>query len=204
MFIRGIGWETTSEKLRTIFSAYGELEEAIVITDKVTTKLKGYEFVTFKHIDGAMLAVKEPSKKIDGRVTVAQLVAQNYVVKFSSATMPRKLGSVDVSMRKIYVGNAPFEISSERLLAHFVTYKEIEEGPLGFNKQSGKVKGFAFFVYKSEERARNSLVDPIKVIDGHRVNCKMAMDGKKKLGDGVQGSSGFVVHFYNITTFDCD
>ncbi|GJU07013.1 UBP1-associated protein 2C-like protein [Tanacetum coccineum] len=66
-------------------------------------------------------------------------------------------------MRKIYVGNAPFEISSERLLAHFVTYKEIEEGPLGFDKQSGKVKGFAFFVYKSEEGARNSLVDPIKV-----------------------------------------
>ncbi|GJT53054.1 UBP1-associated protein 2C-like protein [Tanacetum coccineum] len=76
--------------------------------------------------------------------------------------------SVDVSMRKIYVGNVPFEISSERLLAHFAAYGEIEEGPLGFDKQSGKVKGFAFFVYKSEEGARNSLVDPIKVIMGHR------------------------------------
>ncbi|GJW40050.1 UBP1-associated protein 2C-like protein [Tanacetum coccineum] len=218
LFIRGIGWETTSEKLRTVFSAYGELEEAIVITDKVTNKSKGYGFVTFKHIDGAMLAVKEPSKKIDGRVTVAQFGGQYSVsdscrVHFSHDAQPhhlsnsvvhRKLGSVDVSMRKIYVGNAPFEISSERLLAHFVTYKEIEEGPLGFNKQSGKVKGFAFFVYKSEERARNSLVDPIKVIDGHQVNCKMAMDGKKKLGGGVQGSSGFVVHFYNITAFDFD
>ncbi|GJT53055.1 UBP1-associated protein 2C-like protein [Tanacetum coccineum] len=87
MFIRGIGWETTSEKLRTIFSAYGELEEAIVITDKVTTKLKGYEFVTFKHIDGAMLVVKEPSKKINGRVKVAQLAAQNYVSELSSAIL---------------------------------------------------------------------------------------------------------------------
>ncbi|GKC77308.1 UBP1-associated protein 2C-like protein [Tanacetum coccineum] len=178
LFIRGIGWETTSEKLRTVFSAYGELEEAIVITDKVTNKSKGYGFVTFKHIDGAMLAVKEPSKKIDGRVTVAQLAVN------------RELGSVDVSMRKIYVGNVPFEISSERLLAHFAAYGEIEEGPLGFDKQSGKVKGFAFFVYKSEEGARNSLVDPIKVIDGHQVNCKMATDGKKKLGGGVQGPSG--------------
>ncbi|KAJ0641562.1 putative RNA recognition motif domain, nucleotide-binding alpha-beta plait domain superfamily [Helianthus annuus] len=177
LFIRGIGWETTTEKLKTIFSTYGELDEAIVITDKTTGKSKGYGFVTFKHIDGAYLALKEPSKKIDGRITVAQLAAA------------RDLGNVDVSMRKIYVGNVPFEISSERLLSHFSAYGEIEEGPLGFDKQSGKTKGFAFFVYKTEEGARNSLVDPVKSIDGNQVLCKMATDGKKgKPGPGgMQG-----------------
>ncbi|KAK1424801.1 hypothetical protein QVD17_20139 [Tagetes erecta] len=178
LFIRGIGWETTTEKLRSIFSGYGELDEAIVITDKNTGKSKGYGFVTFKHIDGAILALKEPSKKIDGRITVAQLAAA------------REAGSVDVSMRKIYVGNVPFEISSERLLSHFSSYGEIEEGPLGFDKQSGKTKGFAFFVYKTEEGARNSLVDPMKNIDGHQVMCKMATDGKKGKAGGPQGPAG--------------
>ncbi|KAI3719054.1 hypothetical protein L6452_19944 [Arctium lappa] len=178
LFIRGIGWETTTEKLRSIFSGFGELDEAIVITDKTTGKSKGYGFVTFKHIDGAILALKEPSKKIDGRITVAQLAAA------------RESGSVDVSMRKIYVGNVPFEISSERLLSHFSSYGEIEEGPLGFDKQSGKQKGFAFFVYKTEEGARNSLVDPMKNIDGHQVMCKMATDGKKGKVGGPQGQSG--------------
>ncbi|XP_076924236.1 UBP1-associated protein 2C-like [Bidens hawaiensis] len=173
LFVRGIGWETTSEKLRSVFSVYGELDEAIVITDKTTGKSKGYGFVTFKHIDGAILALKDPSKKIDGRITVAQLAAA------------RESGNVDVSMRKIYVGNVPFEISSERLLSHFSSYGEIEEGPLGFDKQSGKTKGFAFFVYKSEEGARNSLVDPIKNIDGSQVICKMATDGKKGKPGGV-------------------
>ncbi|KAD4982449.1 hypothetical protein R6Q59_002058 [Mikania micrantha] len=178
LFIRGIGWETTTEKLRTIFSAYGELDEAIVITDKNTGKSKGYGFVTFKHIDGAILALKDPSKKIDGRITVAQLAAA------------REAGGVDVSMRKIYVGNVPFEISSERLLSHFSSYGEIEEGPLGFDKQSGKTKGFAFFVYKTEEGARNSLVDPMKNIDGNQVMCKMATDGKKGKTGGPQGPTG--------------
>ncbi|MGV7428876.1 hypothetical protein PJI19_29435, partial [Mycobacterium kansasii] len=83
---------------------------------------KGYGFVTFKHIDGAVLALKEPNKKIDGRITVTQLAA-------TGNTGPA--GGVDVSMRKIYVGNIPFEISSERLLGHFSAYGEIEEGPLG-------------------------------------------------------------------------
>ncbi|XP_071697985.1 UBP1-associated protein 2C-like [Rutidosis leptorrhynchoides] len=177
LFIRGIGWETTSDNLRSIFAVYGELEEAIVITDKNSGKSKGYGFVTFKHIDGAVLALKQPSKKIDGRITVAQLAAARDSV------------NVDVSMRKIYVGNVPFEISSERLLSHFSSYGEIEEGPLGFDKQSGKQKGFAFFVYKTEEGARNSLVDPIKNIDGNQVMCKMATDGKKGKVSGMPGEA---------------
>lgn len=103
----------------------------------------------------------------------------------------RDTAGVDVSMRKIYVGNVPFEITSERLLGHFSSYGDIEEGPLGFDKQSGKQKGFAFFVYKTEEGARASLVDPIKNVDGHQVVCKLATDGKKgKPGGGVQGPTG--------------
>ncbi|KAI3456167.1 hypothetical protein Pfo_012830 [Paulownia fortunei] len=173
LFVRGLGWETTTEKLRQVFSAYGELDEAnsIVITDKNSGKSKGYGFVTFKHIDAAILALKEPNKKIDGRITVTQLAA---------AGNSGNSHSTDVALRKIYVGNIPFEISSERLLAHFSMYGEIEEGPLGFDKQTGKAKGFAFFVYKTEEGAKASLVDPMKTIDGHQVVCKLATDNKKQ------------------------
>ncbi|KAL3617046.1 hypothetical protein CASFOL_039440 [Castilleja foliolosa] len=177
LFVRGLGWETTTEKLRQVFSVHGELDEAnsIVITDKTTGKSKGYGFVTFKHIDAALLALKDPNKKIDGRITVAHLAAAG-----SSGTSR----SADVALRKIYVGNIPFEILSERLLAHFSMYGEIEEGPLGFDKQTGKAKGFAFFVYKTEEGAKASLVDPMKTIDGHQVICKLATDNKKPKPNG--------------------
>ncbi|GER31780.1 RNA-binding (RRM/RBD/RNP motifs) family protein [Striga asiatica] len=184
LFVRGLGWETTTDKLRQVFSAYGELDEAntIVITDKSSGKSKGYGFVTFKHIDAAVLALKEPNKKIDGRITVTHLAAAGSSVNSHSA---------DVALRKIYVGNIPFEISSERLLAHFSMYGEIEEGPLGFDKQTGKAKGFAFFVYKTEEGAKASLVDPMKTIDGHQVVCKLATDNKKQKPN--TGSAGGVV-----------
>ncbi|KAL8460651.1 hypothetical protein ACS0TY_031460 [Phlomoides rotata] len=184
LFVRGLGWETTTEKLRQVFSAYGELDEAnsLVITDKNSGKSKGFGFVTFKHIDAAILALKEPNKKIDGRITVTALAA---------AGNSGNSHSSDVALRKIYVGNIPFEISSERLLNHFSTYGEIEEGPLGFDKQTGKAKGFAFFVYKTEEGARASLVDPMKTLDGHQVVCKLATDNKKqKPNVGPQGGMG--------------
>ncbi|XP_020202300.1 UBP1-associated protein 2C [Cajanus cajan] len=168
LFVRGLAGETTTETLRGVFSAYGDLDEAIVIFDKATGRSKGYGFVVFRHVDGAILALKDPSKKIDGRMTVTQLAA---------AGGPG--GSGDVSLRKVFVGNVPFELSSERLLDEFLKFGEVEEGPLGFDKSSGKTKGFAFFVYKTEEGARASLVEPLKTIDGHQVICKLAVDNKK-------------------------
>lgn len=187
LFIRGLGWDTTNEKLASIFSTYGELEEAVVILDKATGKSKGFGFVTFKHIDGALRALKEPSKKIDGRMTVTNLAAAGLSVGAGGA--PVQPQAMDVSMRKIYVANVPHDMPGERLLAHFLSYGEIEEGPLGFDKATGKSKGFALFVYKTADAARASLVDPIKTIDGHQLNCKLAIDGKRGKPPGHVGVS---------------
>ncbi|KAK6229335.1 hypothetical protein SCA6_018286 [Theobroma cacao] len=184
LFIRGLGWDTTTDGLRSLFSVYGELEEAVVILDKATGKSKGYGFVTFKHVDGALLALKEPSKKIDGRVTVTQLAAAG-----NSGT---NNNPVDVHMRKIYVANVPYDMPADKLLGHFAQYGEIEEGPLGFDKQTGKSRGFALFVYKTAEGAQAALVEPVKNIDGRQMNCKLAIEGKKgKPGqDGMMQSGG--------------
>ncbi|KAI9121520.1 hypothetical protein K1719_008553 [Acacia pycnantha] len=189
LFVRGLAGETTTETLSSVFSSYGPLDEAIVIFDKNTGKSKGYGFVTFKHVDGAILALKEPSKKIDGRMTVTQLAAAG--LSAIQGTNAAAAATSDVSTRKIFVGNVPFDISSERLLNYFSAYGEIEEGPLGFDKGNGKSKGFAFFVYKTEEGARASLVEPVKTVDGHQVLCKLAMDNKKgKSGATNQGPPG--------------
>lgn len=187
LFIRGLGWDTTTEGLRALFSAYGELEEAVVILDKTTGKSKGYGFVTFKHVDGALLALKDPSKKIDGRMTVTQLAAAG-----NSGSNANSNAAVDVALRKIYVANVPYEMPPDKLLAHFSLYGEIEEGPLGFDKQTGKCRGYALFVYKTQEGAQAALVDPVKTIDGRQLNCRLAIDGKKgKQGnDGVQAPVG--------------
>ncbi|KAE8705179.1 hypothetical protein F3Y22_tig00110429pilonHSYRG00019 [Hibiscus syriacus] len=66
-------WDTTTNDLRSLFSDCGELEEVVVILEKTTGKSKGYGFVTFKNVDGSLLYLKEPNKKIDGRVTMTQL-----------------------------------------------------------------------------------------------------------------------------------
>jgi RNA recognition motif-containing protein len=65
LFVRGLSWDTTDDQLRAAFSAYGEIEDAAVVTDRVTGRNKGYGFVVFKDMDDAYAALVEPEKDID-------------------------------------------------------------------------------------------------------------------------------------------
>ncbi|XP_058104986.1 uncharacterized protein LOC131248637 isoform X3 [Magnolia sinica] len=67
IFVGGLAWETQRETMRRYFEQFGEIQEAVVITDKNTGRSKGYGFVTFKDPDSAMRACQDPSPVIDGR-----------------------------------------------------------------------------------------------------------------------------------------
>eukprot|EP00301_Raphidiophrys_heterophryoidea_P013496 c2092_g1_i1.p1 GENE.c2092_g1_i1~~c2092_g1_i1.p1 ORF type:complete len:187 (-),score=39.15 c2092_g1_i1:263-823(-) len=67
LFVGGLRWETTTDKLREYFSQFGEITEAIVIMDRQTGRSKGYGFVTFSTAEGAAKATANPYPNIDGR-----------------------------------------------------------------------------------------------------------------------------------------
>ncbi|CAL1398684.1 unnamed protein product [Linum trigynum] len=67
LFVGGLAWETQRETMRRYFEQFGEIIEAVVITDKNTGRSKGYGFVTFKDPESAMRACQNPSPVIDGR-----------------------------------------------------------------------------------------------------------------------------------------
>ncbi|RWW19913.1 hypothetical protein GW17_00016010, partial [Ensete ventricosum] len=67
VFVGGLAWETKSETLRRHFEQFGEILEAVVITDKNTGRSKGYGFVTFREPESARRACADPSPVIDRR-----------------------------------------------------------------------------------------------------------------------------------------
>ncbi|AQK99157.1 RNA-binding (RRM/RBD/RNP motifs) family protein [Zea mays] len=67
VFVGGLAWETQKETMRKYFEQFGEILEAVVITDKNTGRSKGYGFVTFRDSDAAMRACVDPAPVIDGR-----------------------------------------------------------------------------------------------------------------------------------------
>ncbi|KAG5100759.1 hypothetical protein JHK82_045811 [Glycine max] len=67
IFVGGLAWETQRDTMRRYFEQFGEILEAVVITDKNTGRSKGYGFVTFKDPESAMRACQNPFPVIDGR-----------------------------------------------------------------------------------------------------------------------------------------
>jgi RNA-binding protein Musashi len=66
LFIGGISWETTEEKLRDHFQAYGEVVEVVIMKDRATGRARGFGFVVFADPAVADRVVKE-KHTIDGR-----------------------------------------------------------------------------------------------------------------------------------------
>ncbi|RWS21475.1 RNA-binding protein 38-like protein [Leptotrombidium deliense] len=48
IFVGGLPYHTTDKSLKKFFEAFGEIEEAVVITDRQTGKSRGYGFNNFQ------------------------------------------------------------------------------------------------------------------------------------------------------------
>ncbi|TKY57086.1 UBP1-associated protein 2B [Spatholobus suberectus] len=180
IFVHGLGWDATAETLTDVFGKYGEIEDCKAVTDKVSGKSKGYAFILFKHRDDARKALKHPQKKIGNRTTSCQLASAGPV----PAPPPNVNPVSEYTQRKIFVSNVSAEIDPQKLLEFFKQFGEVEDGPLGLDKNTGKPKGFALFVYKSVESSKKALEEPHKNFEGHTLYCQKAVDGPK-------GSKGY-------------
>ena len=49
LFIGGISWETTEEKLKEYFENYGDVVQIVVMRDKTTGRPRGFGFVVFSN-----------------------------------------------------------------------------------------------------------------------------------------------------------
>ncbi|XP_069507200.1 RNA-binding protein 38 [Ambystoma mexicanum] len=67
IFVGGLPYHTTDASLRKYFEVFGDIEEAVVITDRQTGKSRGYGFVTMVDRAAADRACKDPNPIIDGR-----------------------------------------------------------------------------------------------------------------------------------------
>jgi RNA recognition motif-containing protein len=67
IFVGGLAWTTNSDGLNAAFASYGEISEAIVITDRDTGRSRGFGFVTFNDDEAAQRAVELNGTELDGR-----------------------------------------------------------------------------------------------------------------------------------------
>lgn len=59
IFVGGLPYHTTDSSLRKYFEVFGEIEEAVVITDRQTGKSRGYGFVSISRLNTSLSVLPE-------------------------------------------------------------------------------------------------------------------------------------------------
>jgi RNA recognition motif-containing protein len=81
LFVGSLSWDTNDDGLNAAFSPFGEISEAIVISDRDSGRSRGFGFVTFNDDEAADKAVAALNgTELDGRtirVDVAQAKERN-------------------------------------------------------------------------------------------------------------------------------
>ena len=74
LFIGGLSFYTSDERLRELFAAAGTVESAAVVTDRDTGRSRGFGFVEMSTAEEAAEAVKKfNGQEVDGRTLKVEL-----------------------------------------------------------------------------------------------------------------------------------
>jgi len=63
LYVGNLPYTVTSDSLKTTFSEYGDIVDAVVITDRASGRSKGFGFVEFADEKAAQKAVEEMNGK---------------------------------------------------------------------------------------------------------------------------------------------
>lgn len=74
LYVGNLPWSITNDSLREMFAQFGEITDAVIITDRMSGRSKGFGFVTFANEADAEKATSEMNEKeFEGRAIVVNV-----------------------------------------------------------------------------------------------------------------------------------
>jgi len=136
---------TDEPKLRDAFSAFGQVTDVFLPTDRDTKRPRGFGFVTFASRSDAEDAIsKMEGAQLDGRTI---RVSESRPRGEDNPKSNGRGGGFNASNRsevKLYVGNLSFESTEESVRSLFEQSGTVTDCFLPTDRDSGKPRGFAF------------------------------------------------------------
>ncbi|THD20849.1 Polyadenylate-binding protein [Fasciola hepatica] len=171
IYVKNFPPETTDEKLREMFSEFGEIKSCCVEKDS-EGKSKGFGFVCFQEPDHAEQAVKTMhGKEINGRALYANRAQRKEErqeeLKQRLEKQRAERQSKYVSGVNLYVKNLDDNINDEELKKTFCKYGPITSAKV-MTDASGRSKGFGFVCFTQPEQAARAVTEMNTTIVGSK------------------------------------
>lgn len=175
LFIGGISWETTEEKLKSYFKAYGEVLEAVIMKDRATGRARGFGFVVFADPLVADRVVQD-KHNIDGR----QVEAKRAVPREEQQSITRNsnTGLVPIHQartKKIFVGGLAATVTEHDFRKYFDQFGVITDVVVMYDHGTQRPRGFGFITYDSEDAVDRVLHTSFHELKGKMVEVKRAI-----------------------------
>uniref|UniRef100_A0AAX7TXY9 RNA-binding protein 28 n=1 Tax=Astatotilapia calliptera TaxID=8154 RepID=A0AAX7TXY9_ASTCA len=188
IFVGSLPDSASNERLEEIFSEIGPVKKCFVVRDKGTTeKCRGFGFVTYSMEEDAQRALKE-IKEYDGQklsLTVAKskIKDKNKKAPTEAVTAPKEnqqKGSKKKLLKaRLIIRNLSFKCTEDHLKEVFAKFGTVIEVKIPL-KPDGKMRGFAFVLFKKVPEASKALnAMNLKEIKGRPVAIDWAVPKDK-------------------------
>lgn len=179
IFIGGLSYKTSEEGLRGFYSQWGELLDAVVMTDKATGNSRGFGFVTYSHPGMVDDALRNRPHTIDGRT-----VQPKRAVPREESSNP----GANVTVNKIFIGGIRDKpIVKDDLEMYFGAFGTIKDCVIMTEKETGKPRGFAFVEFDDYDPVDQIILRRHHEVNGVKIDVKKALPRDGSSGETPRG-----------------
>jgi len=131
IFIGGLNYSTDDEKLRKYFSAFGVVQDAVVMKDPVSRRSRGFGFITYLDIESLEKAIQVEPHTVDGRKVEAKRAVPRSETSPVGPRMSQGQGQGQVQGVVPYSSSAPQGVGSGSKITANVANGNVEANGAG-------------------------------------------------------------------------
>lgn len=187
LFIGGLDRSATEEDIRAIFTPFGQIEDLVVIKDKVTHQSKGFGFITFTSIDSADSALEDRRQKVEVTILGKKVEVKRAIPREDTSE------TAHIKSKKIFVGGIPWSVSEEAAKEAINNWAHptppIKIDLMKKQDDPSKLRGFGFLEFEHEDFVDKLVIQQGLELNNKRVEVKKAAP-KEEMGGGRGGGRG--------------
>lgn len=163
VFVKNFGEHLDQEKLSAMFSAFGKITSAVVMTD-AEGKPKGFGFVAFADPDAAEKAVETLNESTLENTDLKLVVCRAQKKSERTAELKRKYEALKQERVQryqgvnLYVKNIEEEVTDDGLRERFAAFGTITSAKVMVD-ENGRSKGFGFVCFEKPEEATAAVTE---------------------------------------------
>ena len=178
LFVGGLAPHTTRESLAEHFSKYGEVQDCVLMMDRVTGRSRCFGFVTMREAE-SLDQILSQEQTVDGKKVDCKPAVPRDPTPSAQSEPPQSFRT-----KKMFVGGLPPDITEEAFSGFFSQFGSLEDTVVMYDRDTGRPRGFGFITFASEDSVERVLENyESNYISGKWVECKKALPKHMQYGE---------------------